>query len=83
MAESKKKLKSHMMKVKEESGKVGLKLNIEKTKVIASSSITSWQIDGETMETVTNFLFFRAPKSLQMVTAAMKLKDICSLEEQL
>ena len=63
------------MKVKEESGKVGLKLNIEKTKVIASSSITSWQIDGETMETVTNFLFFRAPKSLQMVTAAMKLKD--------
>ena len=69
------------MKVKEESGKVGLKLNIEKTKVIASSSITSWQIDGETMETVTNFLFFRAPKSLQMVTAAMKLKDACSLEE--
>ena len=82
MAESKE-LKSFLMKVKEESGKVGLKLNIEKTKVIASSSITSWQIDGETMETVTNFLFFRAPKSLQMVTAAMKLKDICSLEEQL
>ena len=83
VAESKEKLKSLLMKVKEESGKVGLKLNIEKTKVIASSSITSWQIDGETMETVTNFLFFRAPKSLQMVTAAMKLKDICSLEEQL
>ena len=82
MAESKE-LKSFLMKVKEESGKVGLKLNIEKTKVIASSSITSWQIDGETMETVTIFLFFRAPKSLQMVTAAMKLKDICSLEEQL
>ena len=82
MAESKE-LKSFLMKVKEESGKVGLKLNIEKTKVIASSSITSWQIDGETMETVTNFLFFRAPKSLQMVTAAMKLKDTWTLEEKL
>ena len=68
-------LKSLLMKVKEEGEKVGLKLNIQETKIMASSSITSWQIDGETMETVTNFLFFRAPKSLQMVTAAMKLKD--------
>ena len=69
------------MKVKEESDKVGLKLNIQKTKIMASSPITSWQIDGETVETVT--LFFWAPKSLQMVTAAMKLKDICSLEGKL
>ena len=67
------------MTVKEESGKVGLKLNIQKTKIMASGSITSWQIDGETVETVTVFVFW-APKSLQMVTAAMKLKDTCSLE---
>ena len=70
------------MKVKEESEKAGLKLNIQKTKITASGSITSWQIDGETMETVTDFLFL-VPKSLQMVTAAMKLKDTCSLEEKL
>ena len=68
------------MKVKEESEKVGLKLSIQKTKIMA---FTSWQIDGETMETVTDFFFFGAPKSLQMVTAAMKLKDACSLEEKL
>ena len=82
MAESKE-LKSLLMKMKEESEKVGLKLNIQKTKIMASSPITSWQIDGETMETVTNFIFLRVPKSLQMVTAAMKLKDACSLEEKL
>ena len=70
------------MKVKEESEKVGLKLNIQKTKIMASSPITSWQIDRETMETVRNFTFW-APKSLQVVTAAMKLKDACSLEEKL
>ena len=70
------------MDVKEESEKVGLKLNIEKTKFVASGPITSWQIDGETMETVTDFTF-GAPKSLQMVTAAMKLRDTCSLEEKL
>ena len=70
------------MKVKEESEKVGLKLNIQKTKIIASGPITSWQIDGEIMETVTDFIFW-APKSLQMVTVAMKLKDACSLEEKL
>ena len=81
MAESEE-LKSLMMKVKEESEKFGLKLNIQKTKIMASSPITSWQTDGETMETVTNFLFW-APKSLQMVTAAMKLKDACFLEEKL
>ena len=69
------------MKVKEESEKVGLKLSIQKTKITASSSITSWQIDGETVETVT--FFFLIPKSLQMVTAAVKLKDTCSLEEKL
>ena len=69
------------MKVKEESEKVGLKLNIQKTKIMASGPITSWQIDGETIETET--LFFGAPKSLQMVTAAMKLKGTCSLEEKL
>ena len=69
------------MKVKEESEKAGLKLNIQKTKIMASRPITSWQIDGETMETET--LFFQAPKSLQMVTAAMKLKYACSLEEKL
>ena len=70
------------MKVKEESEKVGLTLNIEKTKIMASGPITSWQIDGETMETVTVY-FGGAPKSLQMLTAAMKLKDTCSLEEKL
>ena len=70
------------MKVKEESEKIGLKFNIQKTKIMASSLITSWQIDGETMKTVTD-LFLGAPKSLQMVTLAMKLKDACSLEEKL
>ena len=70
------------MKVKEESEKVGLKFNIQETKIMASGPITSWQIDGETMETVTDFIF-GAPKSLQMVTAAMKLKDACSFEERL
>ena len=83
MAESEEKLKSHLMKVKEESEKVGLKLNIQKTKIMASSPITSWQIDEEAMETVRDFIFFLAPKSLQMVTASMKLKDACSLEERL
>ena len=81
MAESKEELKSLLMKVREESEKIGLKLNIQKTKITASSPITSWQIDGET-ETVTDF-FGGAPKSLQMVTATMKLKDACSLEEKL
>ena len=71
MAESEKELKSFLMKVKQESGKAGLKLNIQKRKIMASSPITSWQIDGETMETVTDFIFW-APKSLWMVTAAMK-----------
>ena len=75
MAESKEELKSLLMKVKEESEKLGFKLNIQKIKIKASSPITSWQIDGETMETVRNFIFL-APKSLQIVTAAMKLKDI-------
>ena len=70
------------MKVKEESEKVGLKLNIQKTKIVASGPITSWEIDGETMETVTDFIFFSS-KSLRMVTAAMKLKDACSWEEKL
>ena len=70
------------MKVKEENENVGLKLNIQKTKIMASSPITSWQIDGETMETVTDFLFW-APKSLQVMAVAMKLKDACSLEEKL
>ena len=70
------------MKVKEESEKAGLKRNIQKTKIMASSSISSWQIDKETMETVRDFIFW-APKSLQMVTEAMKLKDACSLEEKL
>ena len=70
------------MKVKEESEKADLKLNIQKTKIMASGPITSWQIDGETMETVTDFIL-RAPKSLQMVTAAMKIKDACSLEEKI
>ena len=82
MAESEEELKSLLMKVKEESEKVGLQLNIQKTKIMASGPITSWQIDGETMETVTDFIFW-APKSLQMVTVAMKLKDACSLEEKL
>ena len=81
-AESEEELKSLLMKVKEESEKVGLKHNIQKTKIMASGSITSWQIDGETVETVTYFIFW-GPKSLQMVTAAMKLKDACSLEEKL
>ena len=82
MAKSKEELKSLSMKVKEESEKVGLKLNIQKTKIMTSGPITSWQIDGETMETVKDFIF-SAPKSLQMVTAAMKLKDACSLGEKL
>ena len=77
MAESEEKLKSLLMKVKEESGKVGLKLNIQKTKIMASGPITSWQIDGGTMETVTDFIFW-VPKSLQMMTAAMKFKDTSS-----
>ena len=81
-AESKEELKSLLMKVKEESEKVGLKLNIQITKIMASGPITSWQTDGETMETVTD-LVLGAAKSLQMVTAAMKLKDACSLEEKL
>ena len=83
MAESKEELKSLLMKVKEESEKVGLKLNIQKMKIMASGLITSWEIDGETVETVSDFVFFGAPKSLQMVTAAMKLKDAYSLEEKL
>ena len=82
MAESKEKLENLLMKVKEESEKVGLKLNIQKTKIMASSPITLWQIDGETIQTVADFIL-GAPKSLQMVTAAMKLKDTCSLEEKL
>ena len=82
MAESKKELKSFLMKVKEESEKAGLKHNIQKTKIVASGPITSWQIDGKKMETVTD-LFSWAPKSLQMVTAAMKLKHACSLEGKL
>ena len=83
MAESKEELKSLLMKVKEESEKVGLKLNIQETKIMASGAITSWQIDGETVETVTDFFWGGTPKSLQMVTAAMKLKDTHSLEEKL
>ena len=82
MAESEEELKSLLMKVKEESEKVGLKLNIQKTKIMASSPTASWEIDGETMETVTDFIFW-VSKSLQMVTAAMELKDACSLEEKL
>ena len=81
MAESEE-LKSLLMNVKEEGEKAGLKLNIQKSKIMASGPITSWQIDGETMETVTDLIFW-APKSLQMVTAAMILKDACSLEEKL
>ena len=80
MAESEEELKSLLMKVKEESEKVGLKLNIEKTKIMATSPISSWQKDGETMETVRDFIL-GAPKSLQMVTAAMKLKSTCPLEK--
>ena len=83
MAESKEELRNLLLKVKEESEKAGLKLNIQKTKITASISITSWQIDGETMETVRDFIFGGDPKSLQMVTEAMKLKDTCSLEEKL
>ena len=82
MAESEEELKSLLMKVKEESEKVGLKLNIQRTKIMASGPITSWEIDGETVETVSDFIFW-APKSLQMVTAAMKLKDAYSLEGKL
>ena len=83
MVESEEELKSLLMKVKVESEKVGLKLNIQKTKTMASGPITSWEIDGETVETVSDFIFFLAPKSLQMVTAAMKLKDAYSLEGKL
>ena len=82
LAESEEELKNLLMKVKEESEKVGLKLNIQKTKIVASDPITSWQIDGETMETVTDFIL-GIPKSLQMVSAARKLKDACSLEGKL
>ena len=82
MAESEEELKSLVMKVKVESEKAGLKPNTQKTKIMASGPITSWEIDGETVETVSDFIFW-APKSLQMVTAAMKLKDACSLEEKL
>ena len=82
MAESEEELKSFLTKVKEETEKVGLKLNIQKTKIMASSPITSWNIDGETVETVSDFIF-GAPKSLQMATAAMKLKDAYSLEGNL
>ena len=81
-AESKEGLKNLLMKVKEESETVGLKLNIQKTKIMASGPINSWQIDRETVETVAEFIFW-ASKSLQMVIAAMKLKDVCSLEEKL
>ena len=82
MAESEEELKSLLMKVKVESDNVGLKLNIQKTKIMASGPITSWEIDGETVETMSDFIFW-APKSLQMVIAAMKLKDAYSLEEEL
>ena len=82
MAESEEELTSLLMRVKEESEKVGLKLNIQKTKLMASGPITSWEIHGETVETLSDFIFW-APKSLQMVIAAMKLKDSCSLEGKL
>ena len=82
MEEREEELKSLLMKVKEESENVGLKLNIQKTKIMASGPITPWEMDGETVETVSDFIFW-APKSLQMVIAAMKLKDTCSLEEKL
>ena len=81
MAESQEGLKSLLMKVKEESEKIGLKLNIQKTEIMSSGPLTSWQIDGETVETVSNFIL-RAPKSLKMVIAAMKLKDTCSWREK-
>ena len=83
MAQSEEELKSLLMKVKEESEKVGLKLNIQKMKIIASGLITSWQIDGETVETVPDFIFWGVQKSVQMVTAALKLKDTYSLGEKL
>ena len=83
MAESEEELKSLLMKVKEENEKAGLKLNIQKTKIMASGPITSWQTDAETVESVRDFILGGAPKSLQMMTAAMKLKDACSLEEKL
>ena len=82
MAKSEEELKSLLMKVKEESEKVGLKLNIQKTKIMASDPITSWEINGETVETVSEFIF-GAPKSLQIVTAVVKLKDTYSLEEKI
>ena len=82
MAESEEELKSLLMKVEEESEKVGLKLNVQKTKIMASGPITSWEIDGERVETVSDYIFW-APKSLQMVTSAMKLKDTYSLEGKL
>ena len=83
MAESEEELKSLLMKVKVENEKVGLKLNIQKMKIMASGPITSWEIDGETVETVSDFIFLDSKKSLQMVTAAMKLKDAYSLEGKL
>ena len=83
MTESEEELKSLLMKVKEESEKIGLKFSIQKMKIMASGPITSWEIDGETVETVSDFFAGGAPKSLQMVTAAMKLKDAYSLEEKL
>ena len=83
MAESEEELKSILVTVKEESKKAGLKINIQKTNIMTSSPITSWQIVGETMETVADFIFGGLQKSLQMMTAAMKLKDACSLEEKL
>ena len=83
MAESEEELKSLLMEVKEESEKVGLKLNFQKTKIMASGPITSWKIDEETVETVSDFIFFCAPKSLQVVIAFMKLKDSYSLEGKL
>ena len=82
IAKSEEKLKSLLMRVKEDSEKAGLKLKIQKTKIMASGPITSWEIDGETVETVLDFIF-GTPKSLQMVTGALKLKDSCSLEEKL
>ena len=81
--ESEEELKSLLMKMKEESEKVGLNLNFQKKKIMASGPIPSWEIDGETLETVSDIIFWVAPKSLQMVTAAMKLKDACSFEEML
>ena len=83
MTESKEELKSLLTKVKEESEKAGLKFNIQKTKIMASGPITPWQIDEETVETVADFIFIEAPKSLQMETAAMKLKETCFLEGKL